>query len=105
MRNKNVSTQIYEGAVSLQKQLMAANARIAQLEEALTCAGEDMESQGMDTSAVMRAFAEASDIWLIEHDKAVEVKVLEVVSDRIKNYTIEEARIRVSDMIESRKQR
>lgn len=81
-------------AESKQAELDKANARIAQLEMVLN----DLSSDGWlspvsyrDTiapsqQAAIDAIANSSDTWLSEHDKAVEVKVLEDATQKCRYY-------------------
>ena len=62
-----------------------ANARIAQLEEALKILLDEARYQSerggwterYELDVAIARLAESSDTWLLEHDKAVEIKVLE----------------------------
>lgn len=80
-----------------------ANARIAQLEEFVqTCveaAGYEINGNRMSHEA-KDLLAESPDTWLSEHDKEVEVKVLEDVCNKGLSWTIREV---VPAMIKSRK--
>lgn len=76
-------------AESKQSELDKANARIAQLEDALQIAHKYMNhlpSFGEDRAPVIRALKGSSDTWLSEHDKAVEVKVLEEAAQKCRYY-------------------
>lgn len=56
----------------LQSDLDKANARIAQLEEALIVANEKSKLYSTHKGLYVDVLAESSDTWLSDHDKAVE---------------------------------
>lgn len=65
-----------------QSELDKANARIAQLAEALKTIST-FPRYGMPADIAKSALAGSSDAWILEHDKAVELRVLEDVSETI----------------------
>lgn len=93
-------------AESKQSELDKANARIAQLESILNHVLSEFELTGdLSEITILRmrvAMSQQSDTWLSEHDKAVEVKVLEDVRQQNAD-TYLDIIYRVDEMIESRK--
>jgi len=72
-------------ADSLNMELDKANARIAQLEEALKSCADYSHKSLMVNHWAVDALTKQPDTWLLEHDNAVEVRVLEDVEVELNN--------------------
>lgn len=111
LRPTKLGMAVYDCAESKQSELDNATARIAQLEAFVqTCvdaAGYEINGNMMSNDAT-KLLAESHDTWLSQHDKAVEVKVLEyvfvnAVRDGCNKYTGDDVVETIKYMIESRK--